>query len=145
MRVRERANAAIKRAPKEGGEPTTIASDQNQAIALAVDAEFVYWANSYSVGTIQRCPLAGCTAPPEVLVTKQNSPHELAVDGKWLNWIRLVDDIDVNGTRAAVMRCALADCASSTETLAVQLFSLEGMSMAADNSTSRVDCKRLRS
>ena len=129
------ANASIKRVPKDGSEPaTTLAARQNQAATLAVDSEFVYWGNTFSVGNIVRCPLTGCAAEPTVLVTNQNLPRALAVDGKWMFWMTVMGPIQGFENRAAVMRCPIGGREAATETLAVQIFSPEGMSTAVDTS-----------
>jgi hypothetical protein len=128
------ANAAIKRVPKQGGEsPVTLAMAQNQATALNVDSEFVYWANAYSLGGILRCPLSGCPNGPEVMIAHQPWIRALAVDGKSIDWISSFDSIP-RVQRAAVTRCHIDGCASAVETLAVQDFHTEGMSMVADGS-----------
>jgi len=109
---------------------------QNQATALSVDAEFVYWANSYSLGSILRCPLSGCTTGPEVLVANQPWIQALAKDGKSIFWISNVGEGTGTQKEAAVMRCPIDGCASSSETLAVQTFSAlnaaQGTPMASD-------------
>jgi hypothetical protein len=129
------ANSVIKRAPKQGGGLTeTLAMAQNQATALNVDAEFAYWPNSYSVGSILRCPLSGCPGGPEVMVANQPWISALAEDGKSIFWISRVDPSTPTVLQATVMRCPIDGCASAVETLAVQSFHFQGMFMAVDGS-----------
>ncbi|HMI83032.1 MAG TPA: hypothetical protein VK550_03005 [Polyangiaceae bacterium] len=129
------ANATIKRVSKQGGEPAvTLVTDQNQASSLALDDTFFYWANSYSVGTISRCPLSGCLGAPTVLVADQNRPSALVTDGASIFWTSVTDESSHFQTLAAVKRCRVDSCASATDTLAVQMFAWMGMSMALDAS-----------
>jgi hypothetical protein len=117
-------NSAIKRVAKQGGEaPLTLAAAQNQALALNVDSEFVYWATSISLGNILRSPLSGSSGEPTVLVANQNLPGAVAVDGKSLFWMNVVTPVgmDQPWTRAGVTRCPLAGCdGAGMETLAIQ-------------------------
>jgi hypothetical protein len=127
------ANSTIKRVSKQGGEPAVaLAKAQNQAIALSVDSDFVYWATSYSLGGIFRCPLSGCTTEPQVIAANQQWIGALAVDEKSIFWIGRFDNLQTGEPRAAVMRCPIDGCDSAMETLAVQIFSEHGMSMATD-------------
>jgi hypothetical protein len=127
------ANASIKRVPKDGSAPATIlAAGQNHAATLAVDSDFAYWGNSFSVGSLARCPLTGCTADPTVLIANQNLPRALVVDGKSIFWMTVIGTFQIDEMRAAVMRCPVDGCEAAAETLAVQLFSEQGMSMAVD-------------
>jgi len=127
------SSAAIKRAPKDGSEPAvTLAKEQNQASSLAIDEGFVYWANSYLVGTISRCPLSGCSDAPTVLIADQNRPRALVVDGTSIFWMSLVGNLGPHMTWATVMRCPVNGCSSATETWAVQTFAPTGMAMTAD-------------
>jgi hypothetical protein len=132
------ANAAIKRVLKQGGEPVeTLAMAQNQATALSVDSEFVYWANTYSVGGILRCKLSGCPSGPEVMVANQPWVGTVVANGLWIFWITSLD-APIEGAQrvqqAWVKRCPVDGCASAVETLAVQTFDPRGMSMVADGS-----------
>ena len=111
-----------------------VATEQNQASSLSLDEGFVYWANTFLDGSIVRCPLLGCPGPPTVLVAHQRRPMVPIADGKNLFWMNIVDEANHLGPRAAVMRCPIEACASATETMAVQAFSTDGMSMAMDRS-----------
>jgi hypothetical protein len=127
-------HGAIKRAPKQGGGPTvTLAMDQNLAMALNVDTEFVYWTNADFGGSIVRCSVSGCPTGPETMVVGQPSIRALAQDGKSIDWITPVEMTAV-AQRAAVKRCPIDGCASAVETLAVQIFYPGTLSMAVDGS-----------
>jgi hypothetical protein len=126
-------DASIKRVAKQGGEAElTLAKGQNQALALSVDSEFVYWANSLSAGSILRCPLSGCTGEPSVMVTRQNWPRSIAVDGKSLFWSTVNGAFVMGSLGASIMRCPIDGCESATETLAEQVFNSWGISMVVD-------------
>jgi hypothetical protein len=129
------ANASVKRVVKAGGEsPVILAIEQNQAASIALDAKFVYWANAYSVGTIARCPLAGCVGAPETLATDQSDPNELLTDGRSLYWMTDVSAQNIEPILGTVVHCTIDDCKSTLETWAVQTFAYDGMSMALDES-----------
>ncbi len=57
--------------PWDGGAPVTIASGEQEPVALALDGTNVYWENSG--GTVLACPLAGCP---------NNVPTLLAFNGQ---------------------------------------------------------------
>jgi hypothetical protein len=132
----EAPNAAIKRVSKDGSDsPVTLIAGQNRAASLAVDSEYFYWANSYSIGTISRCPLQGCVGAPTVLITGQARPRALVVDGRSMTWMNVVGDyVAVVGgdvSRAKVMRCPVDGCEVGMRTLADQI---GGTSMVGDSS-----------
>lgn len=127
-------NAMVKRVVKQGGEVVqTLVAEQNQAAALAIDSDFFYWANAYSVGTISRCPLTGCVEAPTQVIGKQNRPRDLVTDGKTIFWTKVDDQPSASQMRLAVMRCPLDDCASGVESLAMQTLPEVGVAMAVDD------------
>jgi hypothetical protein len=131
--TRGQHDRAIRRVAKQGGEEaSTLAKGQVDRRALSVDSEFVYWANFDAAGSIQRCPLSGCTGEPTVLVGNQNLPGALAADGKSLFWTTAIGALDSSPLRAAVLRCPIEGCESAKETLAVQTFEWFALSMAID-------------
>lgn len=126
-------NAAIKRVSKDGSDsPVTLIAGQNRAASLAVDSEYFYWANSYSVGTISRCPLQGCVGAPTVLIAGQGRPRALVVDGKSMAWLNVVDDLV--SPRVRVTRCPVDACEVGAQTLADQISTFLYRSMVGDSS-----------
>jgi hypothetical protein len=49
---------------------------------VAVDDTYIYFTNYTSAGTVQRCPLTGCSGPPETLLSNLSSPGAIAVDAR---------------------------------------------------------------
>ncbi|HEY0190300.1 MAG TPA: hypothetical protein VGC42_04210 [Kofleriaceae bacterium] len=68
---------SINRMPITGGAPTTLAQRLGQPMALAVNADAVFWTDAVD-GTVSRVPLAG-GAPPQVLVAGEAAPGGLAL------------------------------------------------------------------
>jgi len=128
-------NAEVRRVVKQGGEPpVSLVMGQNQAAMLALDSDFFHWANSYSVGTISRCPLSGCAGAAPMLIADQAHAGTLVTDGKSIFWTNITGASTGDQGRAAVLRCPVETCASATQTLAVQTFASDGLSMAIDQS-----------
>jgi sugar lactone lactonase YvrE len=67
-----------------GGAPTRIASFQDTAFALAVDATSVYWVDGYA-GTVVKVGLSGGT--PVTLASGQGFPSALAIDATSAYWV----------------------------------------------------------
>jgi hypothetical protein len=128
----EDRSVAIRRAPKSGEETVSEVSTGSVPVSLAVDAGFIYWAPSQTVGPIVRCPISGCAASPAVVLSDQSRTTALAADGTWLVWIGASDGADAYTSLGRVTRCRIDDCAATIEVLAVQTFSADGMSIALD-------------
>ena len=77
--------------PLGGGDAVTIASDQNNPTAVAIDNTNIYWADEgtsarcYTDGAIVRAPLAGGRV--ETLVTGEFSPEGIAIDDTSVYWV----------------------------------------------------------
>ena len=113
---------SIMSAPKDGSAaPKVIATRQNQAASLVVQDGFVYWATSYTLGGLARCPAAGCGgSEPEVLAERQYFPQFVSLDGHTLFWMNgpggqnMAMSLD---RPVQLLTCRLPDCATSTEVL----------------------------
>jgi hypothetical protein len=62
-------------------EPSVGSVGQFPYTNLAFDDTYVYWTSNTLTGTIQRCPLAGCTGTPESLTAPIRAPTALRLDG----------------------------------------------------------------
>ncbi len=90
-----------------------IASGQQAPTGLALDDDFVYWAN-FDAGTIVRCPLSGCgTDDPTELVSGQGGIRGIDVDDTSIYWM---SDTEVDNF-ARVRKCPLAGCTGEPELL----------------------------
>jgi len=72
-----------------------LASGHDNAVAIAVDGQNVYWATAGKMGSIVRVPTQGGT--PVTLATLQNHPVSLALDAGHLYWLNQ-GDLPDNGT-----------------------------------------------
>lgn len=77
-------NGSVKRAQKDGGGASTIASGQLSPTHLAVDASGVYWANGLA-NEIVSCPLSGCGVSSRVIAERQDV-SSIAVDDASVYW-----------------------------------------------------------
>ncbi|HET7543926.1 MAG TPA: hypothetical protein VFK05_28840 [Polyangiaceae bacterium] len=72
------------------------------------DETFVYWTNNVLRGSINRCPLSGCSAGADVLLSPLRAPQSLLIDGTRLYYHHEVEAYDY-----ALSSCALPSCAAS--------------------------------
>jgi len=105
-------------APKDGSvPPKALALRQNQAASLRLHNGFVFWATSFTVGTVAQCPLAGCRGDqPEILADHQYFPLFVDVVADAIFWM--------NGSSAPgdprpvqIASCQPASCSSTLEVL----------------------------
>ena len=84
--------------------PTILASSQNGAGGIAVDASHAYWTNIFG-GQVMACSLPGCTAPV-ALASGQGYPELVALDATNVYW--------TNYTGNTVVSCSKTGCANPT-------------------------------
>jgi hypothetical protein len=129
-------NGAVVRAAKDGSGWVFIAEGQSEPVSVAVDAAYVYWTSGSELGTVQRCPKAGCVEAPEVLASNQQSPWAIAVDESDVFWTgRNVADPYYGTANGLVMRCPLAGCEAGPTVLAYEQFTTRGPRSLALDST----------
>lgn len=74
---------------------------------LVFDSSYVYWNQGTLDGEIDRCPLAGCSGAPEVVVAPIRWPLVVVVDGSKVYWLH-----DSSAQGFQVSSCTIGDCAS---------------------------------
>jgi hypothetical protein len=96
----------------DGSASVTIAQNQAAPVALAVDANNVYWVNAGN-GTVVYCPKAGCAGAPRSVTSfasdgaNANSfRYGITVDAANVYWFASADQ----GASELVMQCAIAGC-----------------------------------
>lgn len=88
--------AAVLSMPRTGGVPKTIASDVTLPNGVAVDANYVYFADigdtaNSTTGKVARCPLTGCTLQQTETVLSVgaaagDNPREVVLDATHVYW-----------------------------------------------------------
>lgn len=88
------AGGKILRTPKDGGAAETVAAENvGVGVDLAVDDGRVYWANHsyYTPGSPARpAPIYAVSkggGRPEIFADRQNVPHDILVDEKFVYWV----------------------------------------------------------
>ena len=76
---------------------------------MALDRDYVYWGVNVNAGSIQRCPLAGCTGAPEVMATPIRAPSAVLVDGG-----KLYFQHETDAFQYAVSSCTFGHCDQPT-------------------------------
>jgi hypothetical protein len=113
---------AVLSAPKDGSQVATALADrQNQAAALTIHNGFAYWTTSFTLGTMARCPVAGCASTgPEILAEAQYYPHFVNPSDDvifWMNGASAPDTPSKFGRPVQILSCQAAGCSSTTEVL----------------------------
>lgn len=110
-----RDETSLLRARKDGASSVveTIANDvkysDNHEFGTATDATSVYWTDNLLAGSIQRCPLTGCTGPSEVVLAALFTPQALLIDGSELYYVH-----ETKPYEYAVSSCTLPTCVPSS-------------------------------
>lgn len=94
--------------------PRIVAASQHLPHSIAVDAERVYWTNSYAAGMVASCPRSGCDAEPIVLATAQRDPTNLVVDDRNLYFVHPFDFTHPG----EILECPLVGCGAAPKVLA---------------------------
>jgi hypothetical protein len=93
-------------APKGGTSGgSALAAAQHLPIAVAVDANSIYWVNSAigiseTSGTVMTCRIASCT--PTTLASAQRTPVSIAVDDTAVYW----SNFDLGNSQGGIMKVA---------------------------------------
>jgi hypothetical protein len=105
----------------------TIASDvrysRERGFGLATDATSIYWTDNLLTGSINRCPLTGCSDESEVVLSSLRAPRTLQIDESELYYV-----YESQPYRYALASCTLPACASSSP-LIEQLDAPEALAM----------------
>jgi hypothetical protein len=73
--------------------------------ALRVDSAYAYWSQSVLAGSIQRCPLTGCSGKPEFVVSSVRSPTSLLLDQQ-----KLYFQHETDAFQYALSSCTIGQC-----------------------------------
>jgi len=110
----EQHRAGLSRAHKDGSSAVeTIATDVKRAysvgFAFATDQTAIYWTNNVLAGSINRCPIAGCTGASEIVTGPVRAPQNLLIDDSNLYYV-----YEEQSGQLALATCELPACAQST-------------------------------
>ncbi len=107
---------SIQRTRKDGTSVVETLADSLQIDALAdpvgprgglaLDSSYFYWVESVLVGSIKRCPLAGCVGAPEALLSPVRSPT-----GIWLAGTDAYFLHEMDAYSNVISRCTIENCA----------------------------------
>ena len=78
------------------------------AFSIATDSTSIYWTNNPLSGSINRCPLSGCTGVSDVIIGPLRSPQKLLIDGSELYY-----EYEPRPYQYALSVCTLPSCESS--------------------------------
>jgi len=105
---------SLVRTRKDGTSSIELISDEVRAsfvhheFDVTADQSSIYWSDNLLVGSINRCPLTGCSGAPEVVLAPVRVPQTLLIDGS-----RLYYAYETKSGQNAVSSCALAACEPS--------------------------------
>lgn len=108
------SQTSLLRTRKDGSSSVveSISSDvrhsDNHEFGTAADATSIYWTNNLLNGSIQRCPLTGCTGASETILAPLQSPQALQIDGSELYYVH-----EQAPYQYAVSSCSATACTPS--------------------------------
>jgi hypothetical protein len=127
-------SAGIWRVPVDGGSaPTQLATEQLNAMHLAVGGGHVVWATSGGgdgANSVLACPVDGCGDGPTLLASGQASVLGLATDGTSAYWTAHAEDARASGQIAS---CNLEGCGDSPRSVLIS--STKPWGLAVDDGT----------
>ena len=97
------ASDSIRRVATDGMSPVeTLTSGQNQTGSLSVREPYVYFTNSDSIGSVLRCPVAGCPSGATVVASGLSFPTSVIADDTKAYWINFgQDQLNASGSLAS--------------------------------------------
>jgi hypothetical protein len=106
-------DASLVRARKDSASNVeTIADDvmfsPSRNFGFTVDTSSIYWTNNQLTGSINRCPLTGCSGGSDVVIGSLRGPQNLQIDGSELYYL-----YEPEPYRYALSSCTLPACAPS--------------------------------
>jgi hypothetical protein len=130
----QRRPIAVMSAPKDGSAPPRLlAPRQNLAVSLVLRDGFVYWATSFTLGTVARCAIAGCPSDgPELLVDHQYFPHFVNPADDFLFWMSGAPASQPPERPVQILGCQLPSCASTTQSFDEGLGGAYGVRIAVN-------------
>jgi hypothetical protein len=90
----------------------TVAKDvllsDSHAFGVSADTTSIYWTNNLLSGSVNRCPLVGCSDVPDVVIRPLRAPQKLQIDGSELYYV-----YEPRPYQYALSSCTLPACAQS--------------------------------
>ncbi|HEY4106382.1 MAG TPA: hypothetical protein VGM44_20925 [Polyangiaceae bacterium] len=96
----------------DGLEVTKLPDQFGPFSALAFDENDVYWAENTLSGSIDRCPLSGCSGAPEVLAAPVRAPTAIAIDSVQAHYLYELDAFSY-----AIAECDAGGCEPSVPSI----------------------------
>lgn len=121
--------SALLRTRKDGTSGIETISDDvklawSHDFDVTTDTTAIYWTENLLYGSINRCPLTGCTTTHDVVVTSLRVPQKLLIDGSELYYL-----YEEQPFQLALAHCSLPACAEP----ALLVEGLDKTSMATDD------------
>ena len=105
QRVRKDGSAAPERLVSDLELVNAAPAERSAHLGLAVDGDYFYWTRTALLGSIFRCPLAGCSGTPDKLASPIRFPLGLLPDGPNLYWAYRSDV-----SSYSIAKCESASC-----------------------------------